>query len=328
MEEYKKAKNTHYVQQAYLKNFACNKQRTHIWEFDKFSNLIPIEPKKIKEVAKKDYFYPHWLEEWFNKNIENDGIQIIRKLCFHKSFSILKNSEKRILSEWIFVQLIRTVRFQNNFFQILNELFKQLENKNIPAIPSKLIQNFIKNNYDLRRIPKYKSQFQKILWNFMFNKDNFFYSIIASHKWSIIENRTIYNYLTSDSPVLYFCYGTKSSPMQLDLEWEGNKEIFTPKLIKLKFHPSIAYFVPLSSKLLLSISNIDYNLEDLLIQDDINHVIKVNELITTGAYRYIFAEEQDFELAFLALEKFPESRFRPIKAINPKFLDLSIERIK
>ena len=109
-------KNSHYVQQAYLKNFACNKKKTHIWEFDKYTNAISDTPKKIKEVAKKDYFYPQWVEMWFNQNVESDAIQVIRNFSFHKSVSKLKNYEKKILLDWIFIQLVRTVGFQIFFF--------------------------------------------------------------------------------------------------------------------------------------------------------------------------------------------------------------------
>ena len=328
MESNNRSKNHHYVQQAYLKNFACNEKNTHIWEFDKYTNIISDMPKKIKEVAKKDYFYPQWLEVWFNQNVESDGIQVIRDFSFHKSVSKLKNYEKKILLEWIFIQIVRTVGFQNFIFQSLNTFLKQLENKKIPSIPSKMIQKFIHSNYDLRKIPKYKSQFQKIIWNFMTNKDDFTDSVLTNHKWSIIENRTNYDYLTSDDPVIWHCFNTKNIPMELNFEWYGNNEVFNPDFIKLKFHPSISYHIPLSSKLLLLISNIDYNVQEFYYQDDINHVIKMNELITTRAYRYIFAEKRDFKHAFLALEQFPESRFKPLKEINPKYMDLSIERTK
>ena len=72
------------------------------------------------------------------------------------------------------------------------------------------------------------------------------------------------------------------------------------------------------------ICNKDYDIRDHKYQDDINYVIKMN----TRAYRYIFAEKQDFKHAFIALEKILESRFKPIKSINLKYLNLSIERIK
>ena len=328
MNDKNQTKNCHYVQQAYLKNFACNKKKTHIWEFDKHINKISDAPKKIKKVAKKDYFYPQWLEEWFSQNIENDGIQVIKKLTYYKVISKLEDEEKRILLEWIFIQLVRTIGFQNFFFQSLNTFFKKLEDKNIPAIPSQLIQDFIHNNYDLRKISKVKSQFQSILWSFMLNKVYFSDFILANHRCSIIENRTDYDYLTSDSPVIYFCFNTVKTPMKFDFEWYGNNEFFDPKVIKFKFDLSITYQIPLSSKLLLIICNKDYDVRDHVYQDDIKHVIKMNELITTRAYRYVFAEKQDFKHALLALERFPESRFKPIKSINPKYLNLSIERIK
>ena len=96
-----------------------------------------------------------------------------------------------------------------------------------------MIQKFIHNNYDLRKIPKYKSKFQKILWNFMANRDNFTDSVLANHKWSIIENITSYNYLTLDDPVIWHCYNTTNIPIELNFGWYGNIEVFNPNFIRI-----------------------------------------------------------------------------------------------
>ena len=64
----------HYVQRAYLKNFACDEKKVFIWVFNKYKRVLSDNPKRIRDIAKKFFYYPRDLETWFGNNIEDKGI--------------------------------------------------------------------------------------------------------------------------------------------------------------------------------------------------------------------------------------------------------------
>ncbi|MFW9874231.1 MAG: DUF4238 domain-containing protein [Candidatus Thorarchaeota archaeon] len=329
MERENKTKNCHYVQRAYLKNFGCYSKNTHIYVFDKWLNEVYIEPKKIKEVAVEDFFYPQWLEEWLNQNIESYGIEAIRNLIINKDVNNLSEAEQRRLINWINLQFIRTPEFQKMLFSAINQLFKLVENREIPSIQTEFIEEFIKNERNIANLPHYEDQIKRLLWNFIQDVFMFNQELLNTHQFSIIENKTEFNYYTSDNPVVIAKQSGNYIPFEIQISWIGNQKFINiSDSLKLWIDPQTNFFLPLTPDVLLVIWNKKQKVPEFSIQKSLQHVYKINTLITTQSTRYIFSQSKEFQLAFKAIEEFPGSRKKGINRVRPKYLHINHERIK
>lgn len=323
----KRTKNCHYVQQAYLKNFACNQKKSRVFVYDKLLNKILEKTKKIKNIANKDYFYPQWLEDWLNQHIELYGIDVIRKLSYRKNLNILSDVEKSSLLNWINVQFIRTLEFQYLIFSALNKFFELTEGMNVPAIPSKFIEDFKEHERNIQKLPKYESVIKKLLHNFIKNNIDFNKELSTTHQWVLIENQTPFEYYTSDNPVIIGGEKSIFVPFEIKLEWIGNQNFLKPKTISVSIDPSINFFLPLTPRLLLLIWNKNITLPSFSIQNDINHINKFNTLIVTQCTRYVFSQTKNFDIAINARKQFPESILKDKNRIRSRTLNIKLEKI-
>lgn len=328
MERENKTKNCHYVQQAYLKNFGCYSKKTHIYVFDKWLRKVYSEPKKIKDVAVEDFFYPQWLEKWLNQNIEFYGIEAIKNLINNKDINKLSESEQKRILNWINLQFIRTPEFQKILFNAINQLFQTVENRELPSIPPTFIEQFVENERNIVKLPHYKDQIRRLLWGFIQNVFSFNKELLNTHQFSLIENHTEFNYYTSDNPIVIATQNNIYIPFELQINWIGNQNLMNfYNSLKLLIDPQINFFLPLTPSLLLVIWNNEQKVPNFSIQESLDHIYKINTLVTTQSTRYIYSQSKDFQLAFKAIEEFPDSRKKEITRVRPKYLHIKHERI-
>jgi len=123
--EIKQQKNTHYIQQAYLRNFSSNKSewkvsgdkdKARIFRFSKKTHTLDtlgntdIEKKygpKISSIAKEEYFYSLIFEVFIANTLEKDMPLILDKIFAIKSIGSLSEYEKMILVQCLLFTLLR-----------------------------------------------------------------------------------------------------------------------------------------------------------------------------------------------------------------------------
>ena len=152
---------------AYLKEFASNYKKTHIFSFDK--HLLESKPEKIKDCARAAFYYPQWLEDWLNQNVENYGIESLRKLIYHKNFYKLNSSEKLAIAKWIFIQFIRTPEFEYILTESLKLHIQEAKKINDPAMTRHSIENFEVLEGQLNNLDDFSPSFKRVLWEFVKN---------------------------------------------------------------------------------------------------------------------------------------------------------------
>ena len=182
MNKTQETKNCHYVQQAYLRNFASNTNRTRIWQFDKKKD--EVKERQIKKVAKQDYFYEQAVENWLKDNVEVRGIKAIRKLIRFKDLDILTTNERKNIVLWVIVQnertLLRRIDLENSSRLFMEKLSKF---ENIPKIPE---------NYTING-----EQMQYEIMNKMIDLVPF----LLNYHWVLLENNTDIDFYTSDQVI-------------------------------------------------------------------------------------------------------------------------------
>jgi len=112
-------KRTHYIQQAYLRNFSSNindwlpnndKKKARIFVYDKLKEQIvnigntDSENKygqKIENIAFEEYFYSLSLEKFLADTLEKEIPPIFNKLTAAKTISSLKPSEKETIVKYL-----------------------------------------------------------------------------------------------------------------------------------------------------------------------------------------------------------------------------------
>ena len=112
-------RRTHYIQQAYLRNFSSNKadwvpnnkkKKARIFVYDKIKDIIVnignTEPEKkfgqrIEGIAYKDHFYSLALENYMADTLEKQIPPIFKKLLAKKRISTLTNLEKETFVKYL-----------------------------------------------------------------------------------------------------------------------------------------------------------------------------------------------------------------------------------
>ena len=309
MNSEKNPKNCHYVQQAYLKNFACNVEKTHIWCFDKFTN--EITRKEIIDVASSNFFYPKWLEKWLNQHIELFGIEALRRLIYKKKFNSLAYSDKLSIARWINIQFVRTPEFQNIIFQAIDKFVNDLKEYKYPLFTKYDIKNFENFERELKNSPDHDPIFKSLLWNYMKNEDDFAHQLISSYHWILFKNPWEYGFFTSDNPVtINFLQNPMEVPLNISILWGPKNFIMQPISLSINIPSSLCFYVSLKPNLLLYIYNTPGKYRPINKIKSVNDVIGINRLITLQSTQYIFSNENEFQHAKLALKMYPAARFK------------------
>lgn len=331
---YKKSplrKSQHYVQQAYLKNFACNKKKTHIWMMDKWEKKIFEKPQEIRECAQFRFFYPQELEEWLNKNVENDGITIIRKLLYHQDYNKLSDFEKKKLLEWICVQYIRTPDFVRLVIDVFNKLLSYISQNKEFLLPKEILEVFRSKNPNIQLLKRYYYRIVKLIWESIKKKTLYDYNWLEK-QWILFKNKTSFPYFTSDNPVILWKSGDKYIHNVCEFEWFASKEKFLPQSFSLSLERGIIYFISLNPNTILLLSEKNPFSSSILEQDKISQVFNMNRMISAQSYRYIFSNENFFEHAFMTIDEIPEcikknKRITTVREENQR-LDYEVFRVQ
>lgn len=298
------SKRHHYVQQAYLKNFACNEKKTFIWMMDKWEKKIFEKPQKIRDCAQFWFFYPQELEEWLNNNIESNGINVIRKLLYHQDYDKLSDLEKKQLFEWIYVQYIRTPDFVNTVVDLFNEMLSLISQKKEFLLPDEILEVFQSNNPKIQLLKKYYYRIVKLIFNSIQKKTLYDYTWLDK-EWILFKNRTVFPYFTSDNPVILWKAGDKVIQNKIVFEWLSNRENFLPQSFSFSLERGIMYFISLNPNTLLLLSEKNPFPASIIEQDKYSQIYNVNKMITAQSSRYIFSNENYFEHAFNTITEIP-----------------------
>lgn len=320
MSELNNTKNCHYVQRAYLKEFACNKKKTHIFLFDKYT--LESKPEKIKECATIAFYYPQWLEVWLNRNIETYGIESIRKLIYTKNTNQLNLSDKENIAKWISIQLIRTPEFDNFLVESIKLFLNYAKKQDYAEMPKRSIENFEYMENQLRNLNDYSPVFKRILWDFM-KSHNFYTKLVSQYKWVIFENKTKLRILTSDNPIiLNYLKNPNEVPFTIRPLFYGNDFIMSLRSIDVDISDDLSFYIPLNPELTLYLNKDFHKYMNYHQLNNENHVIGINKLISLQSTRYIFSNNNEFNHVLMALRKYPEARFKKKPRVKIKSVDL------
>ncbi len=301
----------HYVPQSYLRGFAKNKKD----EF--YLNVYDKENKtsfssNVSNIGMENYFYSKdiaqlietifsYYEGWFN--------QALQKLKDNENLSKLNYIDKRIFSDFIAIQYLRTNETRMIIKESTERTFDIIGGHNLPG--------FVKGSVTLSEDSLKRFHLETILKSFQEISD----IILNEMTWKLSINYTDTPFWTSDSPCAIY--------NELEPEpFRGN--------LGLKCKGFQMHF-PLSTKLLLILMNQDIKIRDLVGAKSLkgrNSMINVlvnspysnlrvmdllpekefvnekrvmfeNNLQVISSTRFIFSKTNDFKLADKYLGEYP-----------------------
>lgn len=210
-------KRTHYIQQAYLRNFASNsaewinqrkKHKARIFVYDKIigetvnigNSLSENEfGQKINNVAKKDFFYSLALEDFMAKTLEKKIPKIFKKIISDKSTRSLTLAQKVTLVKYILLTWSRSPEVREFFregFEKGTEMgIEYLSEFDLPE-NHKVV---IKNNY-------LKFQHENYIINLIDppDDDDSLVKHLLSFNFGVKEAETPSYFVTSDNPIVFY----------------------------------------------------------------------------------------------------------------------------
>lgn len=197
-------KKQHYVPRFYLKSFA--NERSQIYVYDK--PLSKSFSAHVDDVASTKYFYdikelddlvgiPQTLEKFFHP-IEDTGADAIRHILtqFQNGiFSRIGNDWRRIMSEYLAIQFMRTPEFRTTLVELSEKVLQSLFITFLSANHPELLKNEIAVEINKDKIPKLHAQ-QLLNFEWVSRLS----ATIEDHFWMIVLNNTKVPFYTSDSP--------------------------------------------------------------------------------------------------------------------------------
>lgn len=312
----------HYVPQRYLKHFANNKKRFHVFDKEKLQQ----RPGNIADYACERYFYdvdfdelkkdilienPNYefdpeieeainmideqhIEHWFAQNVETwlfdplDRIISLYTICNPQKLNtieILNQSDISCLSLYIALQVMRAKEFREN----IAELYER--------IPLLLMKKFAKTEEEKEQINAIRAEirgenYKKLLHaQFLTNQEALtdFAATFAEKLWMIGYNKTDVLFYTSDNPIVRYGHQGEHG--------------FNSRGIEILF--------PINTKLILILKDPSFYSSELgfhnhFIELSREEVVFYNSLQVQQSYRCIFDKDGDFSLANRITKKYPE----------------------
>ena len=210
-------RNTHYIQQAYLRNFSSNnevwkpnnqKEKARIFVFNKHKNSIetigntPTElnyGQKTKSIAKEDYFYSLAMEQLMRRIYETYTPPIFEKLIKNPKTSILTGVEKEIVVGYILLTWGRTRECRKRLKEVYEKMVKifaeDYKGKKLPNIAVRIDPNFSRKWHEdhmMTFLAPNSDEHRKML------------HLLLNLHWKIIKTKFPHTFLTSDNPVIFF----------------------------------------------------------------------------------------------------------------------------
>jgi len=320
-------KNTHFIQQAYLRNFSSNieswkprnqKDKARIFVFNKYKNTeesvggTQTEIKyglKIMSIAKEEYFYSLAMEQLLRATYEKNAPPIFDKLIRNKTTKGLNNEEKRIIVDYIILTWQRSKETRKTLKESWEKVFKIFaEDYKGKKIPHNI--KYEVNPAFLRRTQ------EEMMLKFLYPESEE-YKLVSSRllnlNWRIINTSSPYLFLTSDNPVVFY-------NSYYDEEKRKGNDYITEKIqnfknraqydnsvgiIELKgdlgrapMAKGIETYFPISPKICLCIFEKTYSSKPL-------KPTKINREIILQADEHIFSHQKKFEFVIKILSKNP-----------------------
>ena len=217
----KTVKKGHYVPQSYLKRFTFDKEKAHLYVFDKVA--LRQFPSSISDVAQGEYFYdlpeedaiknnfdPQLMEKAFSV-IESDFItaldSVIRRV--EKGYpNVFRLELKAKLAYYIGLQHYRT----NEFRQVATELVEKICEANL--LKTTGIEHEVKANPEFVNLSH-----NKFIASCEFKES--VTKILLKHLWIVGVNNSKIPLYTSDNPVMVRPYVEDPAMSHTSFESEG-----------------------------------------------------------------------------------------------------------
>lgn len=348
-------KNTHFIQQAYLRNFSSNielwkptnkKKKARIFVFSKYKNSEEVigntttELKyglKILNIAKEDYFYTIVMEQLMRQTYEKNTPPILDKLIRSKTTKGLIDEEKRNIVDYIILTWQRSKEARKCLKESWEKIFKifaeDYKGKKIPP------------NIRIEANPEFLRRTQEeMIIRFLYPKSEHYKTIssrLLNLNWRIIKTNSPYFFLTSDNPVVFYnSYYEKEKRKGNDyitkkiqnfknlISLNDSRGIieFKGDLGKAPMAKGIEIYLPISPRICLCIFDKIDSMKPLI-------PTKINREIILQADEYIFSHQKRFGFIKKILSKNPEyinrdGRRQEIKASFKKGLNNKNKYIK
>jgi len=279
-------RNHHFVPQSYLKGFTIQGEKSLIWEYDKQYCRITKNPKSVKKICYRDYYYEQQkpdgqktqtLEDGFG-NIETAAIDIIRNLYRRKT--AITGEEKGTLACYVALLLTRGPAFREGCNQVYkyaaeNMLQKLYESGKLPE-PPETLKEHMKNNKITSAVKA--EVLTQVSIQHMLSTAKQFSEFLCNKKWSIYFSKN-YFFATSDTPVIF------------DRSCDSTEDVGPA-------HPTSLVFCPLNKYMLLAVrpymdsdkKTCDY--EDI----DGQKIDMFNRAFCYAAQRYVYFPEKSDKL--------------------------------
>jgi len=333
-------KRTHYIQQAYLRNFSSNtnewvvekkKKKARIFSFDKLKdeivNIGNTAPEKkygqrIESIAFEESFFSLGLEKFIADNLEKKIPPILDKILLQNSISSLTTTEKKKLTKYIILTWNRPKESR----EYIKESYEKMIMATLEMAPDiDLPENAVPViNEDYLRLAH-----ESLIWDYLDDsyKGNFIDRIL-NFKWLLVKTKNKNFFYTSDNPVIFYnSYYEKQKSKGNDFIAEMRKK----SLEKLKEdervgeglrqssnHPErrpgvkgIELYFPISPQ--LSLILIDWHKGSKKLNPQ-----QINEQIILQANKYIYSHQSDFCLVRKILIDHPNMRDKLGKRLTIK----------
>ncbi|MHA1251222.1 MAG: DUF4238 domain-containing protein [Candidatus Helarchaeota archaeon] len=342
----KQPKRTHFIQQAYLRNFSSNtaewffknkKNKARIFVFDKIKGeLINIGNttsekrfgQKINNVAKEDFYYSLALEDFMANTLEKEIPEIINIIRTEKSVRNLTRAQKETLVKYILLIWSRSPEAREHLKEGLEkgtemgiEYFSEFKiPENYKAVINHNLLQIGHEKYIINLInpPNYDDSLVKHLMSFYFG---------------VIETRKPLYFITSDNPIIFYnSYYESQKKKGKDFiktkEQEAlaiikkNKRVASV-IISTSDHPEraprvkgVEIYFPLTPKICLFLINKQRGSKLLTVKDIIKETV-------LQANHFIYSHKSDFTFIKQIIKENPQTKKRKGKRIKVKGFKLN-----
>ncbi len=335
----KNIENTHYNQQAYLRNFSSNKEdwepnrkksKARVFVYNKKKTTIHkigdtvienTKGLKIESIAKKERFYSLPVEQLMRKTLEKDTPLILEKIIKFKSIRLLSNKEREVLAKYIVLTWNRTLEYRerlkestNKFLNLYVKDFTDIKPINDQII--EITKFALRRQHELQMLEPFKS-----IKNFDI------ISHVLNFEWRLIKARTPNYFLTSDNPVVFYnSYYQHQKRLGNDyINKEINRfreianfskgsmyEFYSPYPERAHRQKGVEIYFPISPKLCICLYDKQDNIKPLILK-------RINKEIVLQANKFIFSHKKDFQFVKKILKNNPELKDRKGKRaiVNP-----------
>jgi len=337
-------KRTHYIQQAYLRNFSSNsadwitqnkKDKARIFVYDKIKGETiyignsPSEKKfgqKIKNIAKEDYYYSLALEEFMANTLEKEIPKIFEIINTDKSTRDLTQAQKEIVVKYILLTWSRPPEAREHLKEGLEkgtekgiEYFSEFDlPENHKVVINKNLLKLQHENHIIDLIDPPNDGLFKHLMSFIFG---------------VKEAKKPFYFVTSDNPIIFYnsyyeSQKKKGNDFIKKRRQEALAKIKKDKrvasvLISTSDHPErapkvkgVEIYFPLNPNLCLFLIDKQRGSKLLSIKNIVRETI-------LQANQFIYSHKADFTYIKQVIKENPQSKIRKGKRIKVKGLKLN-----